>query len=166
MSDAFHFKAGINGEMEFPSEYARSRYKAYLIRNPRMRFKITPLTPESDKQRKFFEGAVVPLFTYYQENLNWKNSDDLRKAREWLKLEFNSEFLNVKGIINKVALSTKGKLNVGFLERVTDWMEENGYDTTLLDPEAFKWWRDTVYASGNADTYIDYLIELGKLKSK
>ena len=162
----FHFKAGISGDMEFPSDYARNRYKVYLIRNPGMRFKVSPLTPESDKQRKFFEGAVVPLFAYYQENLNWKNPDDLIKVREWLKLEFNGELLNILGRINKVAMSTKGKLNDGFLERVIDYMAENGYDTSLLDPEAYKHWRDQIYSWGKADTYIDYLLEIGKLKKK
>ncbi len=163
MANSFRFKATAEGGMEFPSDYARVRFKEFLKKNPGMRFKAEPLTPESNHQRRFFEGAVVPFFTYYQDNLNWREPDDLRKAREWLKLEFNGEFILIKDKVHKVPKSTKGKLNKGFLDRVIDWMAENGYKTELLNPDEYKRWRDEIYSTGVADTYLDYLIEIGKL---
>lgn len=126
--------------------------------------KITPVLPESDKQRRFLEGAVIPLVTYYQEGMDHRNADDCRRVREWLKAEFNGQIVHLstpEGIINghRIAKSTKGReaLNA-FLEKVVEWLQDN-YSPPLeaLDPAHFKLWRDTVM--DGPTNYIDWLIE-------
>lgn len=129
-----------------------------------MRLRIEPLLPESKKQRGFFEGGVVPLICFYQEGMDHHSSDDIQQVREWLKIEFNSEMVVINGKANKVGKSTKRELNKGFLEAVIDWMTDQGYQTELLNPKEYKYWRDKIFPVGGVDNYIDYLLELGKLK--
>jgi hypothetical protein len=131
-----------------------------------MRFEITPLTPESTKQRKFFEGAVVPLVVFFQEGMDHRNTEDLRRMREALKIEFNGEFVPVgsKGV-KKIGKSTKGELNKGFLNRVIEWIEDSyGVDPKeVLNPKEYEKWRDEIFPYGGPDNYVDYLVSIGKL---
>jgi hypothetical protein len=148
--------------LDFRSEYNRARFMDFLKKNEGMRVVIEPATPESAEQRRFFEGAVVKLITFYQEGLDYRNSEDCRKVRDWLKLEFNGEIVKVAGKTQKVAKSTKGALAKGFLDRVIDWMADNGYQIELLNPDEYKTWRDEIAQIG--DNYIDYLLSLNRLK--
>jgi hypothetical protein len=152
----------IAGRLAFRSEHNAARFRDFLKKNEGMRLGIEPATPESAEQRRFFEGAVVKLITFYQEGLDYRNSEDCRKVRDWLKLEFNGEIVKVAGKTQKVAGSTKGKLAKGFLDRVLDWMAENGYQVELLNSDEYKRWRDEIARIG--DNYIDYLLELRRLK--
>lgn len=154
-----------NGGLVFPSDYQRDQFRKYVKENDGIRLKIEPITPESNNQRAFFEGAIVPLVTYYQEGMDHRNNDHLRKIREWLKIEFNSEIVVVNKKACKVADSTKGKLNQGFIERVMDWMIDQGYQIDLLSTSSFKEWRDTIYPYSNEDNYIDYLLKINRLKN-
>ena len=146
------------------SEYNRLRLKQDLRENIGSRYKIERYIPESNKQRRFFEGAVVPMVTYYQEGLDHRLPEDNRKVRDMLKIEFNGELVVVAGKTVKIAKTTKGELNRGFLERVIDWMSDQGYNTDLLNPAEYKHWHDVVFPSGDGpDNYIDYLVELKRL---
>lgn len=149
------------------SETTRAKLKRYIKAYPNMPFEINPLLPESNKQRRFFEGAVVPLVVFYQEGMDYRNPDDCKNVREWLKIEFNGGFITIRGKMHKVARSTKNQLNQGFLERVIEWLQEN-YATPLdaLDPKQYQHWKDAVYPNGGPETWIDYLVEVGKLKIK
>ena len=145
-------------------EYTAKQFSDDLRKNSGARYKVERITPESREQRGFFEGAVVPLITFYQENLDHRKSEDNAKVRDWLKIEFNGEFINIKGKAHRIAKSTKGELNKGFLERVIDWMADQGYKTELLNPKDYKYWRDEVFSfKGGPDNYIDYLVSLKKL---
>jgi len=155
-----------DGKFSMGTEHNAIRFREFLKKNPNMRFKIDPLTPESNKQRAFFEGAVIPLITYYQEGFDYNSYEDCKTVRDWLKTELNGEFKVIAGHSVKVAKSTKGELNKGFLERVLDWMQDNGYQTELLLPEDYKKWRDEIFPWGGPENYIDYLLETKKLKPK
>ncbi len=147
------------------SDFYKQKLKFYISKNPNKPFELTPVTPESGKQRRYFEGAVVPLIAFYQEGMDHRNYKDHDKVREWLKIEFNSELVNIGGKAHKVAQSTKNKLNQGFLERITDWLQEN-YQPPMeaLNPADWEHWHDTIYPYGGPDNYIDYLLEIKKLK--
>lgn len=148
------------GERNYPI------FKSYLADNPGVVLKIAPVLPESNKQRRFLEGAVIPLVTWYQEGMDHRNHDDLRKVREWLKMEFNSEIVVVNGGPVNIAKSTKGRDQLQpFLERVVGWLIDNyAPPVEALDPECFRQWRDDVFMDGGADNYIDYLAETGVLR--
>lgn len=145
------------------------RTKWYLQKfakeNPEMPFEIKPIFAESSRQRGWFEGALVPLVTFYQEGFDYRNSKDNQKVREWLKIEFNGELIGVGGKVHKVAQTTSQKLNLGFLERITDWLETN-YPVApeVLDPKKYQDWKDRIYPYGGPDTYIGYLLEINILK--
>jgi hypothetical protein len=121
--------------------------------------------PESDKQRRYFEGAIVPLIAWYQEGFDHRSSEDCRRVREWLKEEFHAEQVIIAGKPHRIAKSTKGRDALQpFLERVMDWLIENYQPPVQArDVEEFRHWRDTVFAFGGPDNFIDYLKSLNVL---
>lgn len=154
-----------DGGFDLGSEYNRIRLKNKLKETAGKRWKIEEAHIESKEQRRFFEGAVIKLIVYYQEGMHHKNQDDCFKVREWLKMEFNPEMVVIGGKSQKIAGSTLGKLQAGFLEKVIEWMDEQGYQTEVLDPKKYKYWRDVIYPYGGPDNYIDYLVETKQLKN-
>lgn len=153
-----------DGGLEFNS-FTKIHLKKFIMENPNMPFELKPMFPESSRQRAFFEGAICPLITFYQENMDHRDSNDIRKIREWLKIEFNGEIITVGSKTHKVAQSTSQRLNLGFLERVIDWLIENYVPPMeALDPNAYKLWKDTIFPYGGPENYIDYLLELKLIK--
>ena len=99
--------------------------------------------------------------TYYQKGMDHWNTDDLRRVREWLKIEFNSSAMVVNGQVNQVAGPTKGgPARHAFLERVVAWLLENyALPPEALDPGAYAVWRDTVFPDGGPKCYI-YMLSI------
>src|SRR4051812_36792835 len=95
-----------DGGLEF-GQRNRAIFKEYLQKNVGIVLKITPVLPESNKQRAFLEGGVLPLITYYQAGLDHHNSDDVRRVRDWMKQEFNGEMVALGDKVHLVAKSTK-----------------------------------------------------------
>jgi hypothetical protein len=160
-----------DGSIDFGERNA-AIFKKFRAENVGMVLKIIPVLPESNKQRAYPEGAIIPLVTFYQEGMDHRSSEDCRKVREWLKLEFNSEVVSIDAgesgsQVHRIAKSTKGReaLNA-FLERVMDWLHDNcSPPAEAIDPQSFITWRDTVMPYGGPDNYIDYLVETGVLKA-
>lgn len=153
--------------MDF-GERNRGLFKQWLKENPGSLCKITPILPESNKQRRYLEGAVIPLVTYYQEGRNHRSSADRDVVREWLKLEFNSETVHIgpdKEV--RIAKSTRGREALNkFLEAVVEWLQDN-YEPPVeaLNPDNFKRWKAEVFSDpAEGDNYIDYLVEQKVLK--
>lgn len=160
-----YFAIAQNGRLNM-NEYTKKAFTDFIRENEGMRVEINPLLPESQKMRGYFEGAVVPFITFHQERMNHRDHKDLHKVREWLKTEFNGDVVVLGGKTHRVTKSTKNLLK-GFLERVLDWMVEQGYQTELLNPEDYKRWRDEIFPSGeitDPDNYIDFLVSINKLK--
>ena len=155
-----------NGKLSLGSDHNRARFADFLKANPGIRLRIEAITPESWKQRKMFEGAYVPFVAYFQENMDYNDSDDCQKVRDWLKIEFNGTFITMGGKAIKVPKSTKGELNRGFMERVLDWMGENGMPIELLSPVEYKNWHNKIRPYGGPASYLDYLVSVGKLRPK
>ena len=147
-----------NGGLALPRAFAE-----FAKSHEGIKVEISPILPESNQQRRFYHAAVLPLITYYQEGLDHRKAVDREKVHEWLKIEFNGEIVAVAGSTRKVARSTKGKLNTGFLERVYEWMFEQGYAIHELNPESYKHWRDTVFPCGGPANYVDYLVSLNRV---
>lgn len=146
------------------SEYNRARFADFLKENPGIRFRIDPFTPESKDQRRWFEGALIPFLTYFQENMDFKDRNDLELVRNWVKTEFNGKFITIGGKSLKVAKSTKGELSRGLIDRIMDWAGEQGYPIEYLLPDRYKKWRDEIYGYGGPPTYIEYLESTGELR--
>lgn len=168
MSKIFWASAQIDPEtkrpkLDFGSDFNRSRFMDFLSKNIGIRFKIDPFTPESRAQRGWFEGALIPFLTYFQENMDWRDTDDRAKVCHVIKTEFNGVWATVGDKRGKVPKSTKGELNRGLIERIMDWAGEQGYPIEVLDPNIYKDWRDRIYPQGGAATFIEYLEEMGKL---
>lgn len=157
----FHCRVSKDGGLDF-GERDRAYFKSFLAKNAGVLLQITAMFPESKKQRNFLEGAVIPLITFYQEGYDHTKWEDVRKVREWLKVEFNGEMIIVDGKQNKVAKSTAGRAAMqSFLERITEWLMENySPPAEALEPKRYKIWRDTIMPYGGADNYIDHLREL------
>lgn len=153
-----------DGGLEF-GQYTKWNLKKFIKENPNMPFELKPIFAESSRQRGWFEGALVPLVTFYQEGLDYRNSKDNEKVREWLKLEFNGELVTINKTVHKIAQSTSNRLNLGFLERIVDWIIEN-YATPIeaLDPKKYNHWHDAIYPYEGPETYIEYLVSINILK--
>src|SRR3990167_5491906 len=153
--------------LELGSDWHRANFKKFLQENKGARVKLELMLPESRKQRGYLEGCVVSLIAFYQEGMDHRNPNDLRKVREWLHQEFNSELVVVAGKIKTVGKSTKGRKELNaFLERVMDWLvEQYAPPAEAIDPGKYKLWRDTVFPfEQGPDNYIDYLQECGILR--
>lgn len=153
------------GKLSLGTEYNRSRFKQDLAENDGARYRIERITPESREQRGFYHGAVLPLWAFLDGN-EWHDGNVLEHYHHEAKKEFNGDFIVRAGKKERFGKSTKGALNKGFLERVIDFLEEQyGIDREkVLNPEAYKKWRDELYANGQADSYIEYMQEIGLLK--
>jgi len=151
------------------SDYGRDVFTQFLQKNNGARIELTPVLPESQKLRNWFEGAVIPVVTYYQEGLDHRNHEDRAKVREWLKQEFNGETVVIAERQHVIAKSTKGRPELNkFVERVLDWLVPNYQPPEeALNPDKYKEWRDTIYPSGgpaDPDNFISYLVSIGILK--
>jgi hypothetical protein len=155
-----------DGGLEFGA-YTKSDLMRFIKENPRMPFELKPLLPESNEQRGFFEGGICSLVAYYQEGMDYRNYKDREKVREWLKIEFNGDLIAIGGKSHRIAKSTKNQLNLGFLERVEDWLVEQ-YNPPMyfFDTNNYKRWHDELLPLGETktETYIDYLKEINILK--
>lgn len=149
------------------AEYTKAKFMDFLKANENARIEIRPVLPESNKQRRYLEGAIFPLVTYYQEHLDHRNYEDRRMVREWLKQELNGGIVIVNGEQKKIGKSTKGSKELNaFLERVMDWLVENYQPPAeAYDVKTYEDWRDRIYPTGDgADNFIDYLVETGVLR--
>jgi len=148
--------------MKFPSPEARQIFLEHTLKHADAIYSIELW--ETKNQRGWFEGGLIPLITYYQEGMDYHDSDDNKKVREWLKMEFNPEIVSINGKSHILAGSTKGELNNGFTERVMDWMIDQGYEVQYLNPDVYKDWRDRIKVlEGGPDNYIDWLIATKKI---
>jgi hypothetical protein len=159
----FIFRASRDGGMDF-GDRNRALFQQYLKANPGVLCKITPVLPESNKQRRFLEGGLIPLVAYYQEGMDHRNADDRASVREWLKTEFNGHMVLIAGEAHKVPKSTRGREVLNrFVEDVVAWLQDNySPPAQALEPASFKQWRDTVMEG--PDNYIDWLVAEGVLK--
>lgn len=154
-----------NGQMKL-SPYEGAKFRMFMKENEGARLTIAPVLPESNKLRRYLEGAVIPLVAFYQEGMDHRNGEDCRRVREWLKAEFNGEMVSIAGKVRLVAKTTKGRESLNpFVDRVIEWLVEN-YRPPMeaLDPEKYKYWKDTLYPYGGPPNYIDYLVETRLLR--
>ena len=154
-----------DGHLDF-GIFGKPKFQQFLKEHPGIRLVVTAQLPESGKLRRYYEGAIIPLVTFYQEGMDHRNGDDRRQVREWLKTEFNGQMVEIGGKMHVVGKSTSGRevLNP-FVERVVDWLTENyAPPAEALTPKKYKEWRDTIFPFGGPDNYIDYLLEIGLLR--
>ncbi len=147
------------------SEYQRATFRQEVKDSAphRMRMVLQKEVPESNKQRAFYHGAILPLWAYY-DGKDYKSSTVLNDLHEVAKVEFNPQIVIVDGKEHKIGKSTKGKLQDGYLERIIDYLVENYAIDPLkeLNPDTYKIWRDTIYPySTKYDDFISYLLDLG-----
>ncbi len=164
----FLARAQPDGALEM-SDYQRLTMRQYIKDNAgsRMRLTIDKETPESNKQRAFYHGAIIPLWAYYNGQ-DYKDSHVLAQLHEVAKLEFNPEVIFVDGRERKIGKTSKGKLNEGYLERIIDYLtEQYAVDPSKeLNPDTYKHWRDTIYPFDTKyDTFIEYLIDMKLIHS-
>lgn len=161
----FYAKARDDGGLQFPSDFAREKFKQYLKENAGIRLEISPFVPESSKQRAYYHGAVLPMWAFL-DGKDYKDTHVLEYMHEVAKREFNGEIVVVNGKKQKVGKSSKGLLNSGYLERVIDYLVENyAIDQgAVLNPDQYKYFRDVIFPVSDHEDYIDYLLSTGALR--
>ena len=141
------------------NEYTAARFRQHLKENDGMRYQVRPMLPESKNMRGYLEGGLIPMFCYFQENLDHRNPEHHDYAREYLKEHLNGLPVVIDGRSVIVGGSTKGRdALTKFVERVSDMLvDDYGCPREAIDPEAYKNWRDTIRPSGGPDNWIDHL---------
>lgn len=165
----FTARANREGRLHM-TDYSKALLKKFASENPGMPFEIKPRLPESSKQRGYFEGCLIPLYMYFQENLDHHDSSQHETAREQVKNAFNADLsLNpITHSLEKIARSTKGRETLKRVsEELQEWLVDNyAPDADVMNPEHYKIWRDTVFPYGGPDNYIDYCAMKGLLKDR
>lgn len=161
----------INALAEKNGTIAMTEHQDYLKRKyvgeragRRIRLTIEEVTPESRNLRKFYHGAIIPLWAYLDDK-DYRDSTVLLKLHEVAKEEFNPEWVNVSGKMYKVGKTSKGKELQPFVEKIIDFLvEQYGIDPLeVLNPDVYKDWASRIYPFGGPDTFIGYLISIGKI---
>lgn len=129
-------------------------------------YQINLISAESKNQRGFFEGGIIPLWVFLDGH-NHRDNKINRHYRDEAKKEFNGDMIIRNGKEELIGLSTKGILPE-FTEKIIAYLEENySIDRKeILDVEHYKNWRDTIYGIGTSETYIDFLVEIGRLSTR
>lgn len=154
------------GKMEMQTDFMRERFKIFLKNHEGARIEFVPIVPESKNQRKFYHGAVIPLWVYL-DGKDHRNSDILEQQHEIAKLEFNSTLVVSNGKTYRIGQTSKQKLATGFIETIIGYLQEQyGIDPMkVLNPIEYKKWKNEIYPFGGADNFVDYMVEIGLLHS-
>lgn len=158
-----------NGNLEL-SDYQRATMGDYISKHKgkRIRMTIELAQPESMSQRRFYHGAILPLWAYL-DGKDHRNSEVIEMMHYYAKFEFNSEIFVVGGKARRMGKSSKGELSKGFIDRIIkNMIEQYGLDEkhvheNILNIQKYKYWKDAVYIHGGPDNYIDYLSEINVL---
>jgi len=148
------------------SSYVKNSLLQSQKENEGGNYQINLISAESKKQRGFFEGAIIPLWVFLDGH-DHRDSKINKHYREKAKEEFNGDIIIRNGKEELIGLSTKGILPE-FTEKIISYLEENyGIKREeVLNSKHCKNWRDTIYSLGKSETYIDYLVEIGRLKKQ
>lgn len=149
----FHAQIGDH-TLTFASQHAKVKLFEHKGKNVIIEIDDKP----NSKMRRFFEGAVVPYVFYQNQTAGW---EDFRDAREALKVEFLPSYSkSIRGDRIRLSQSTttlsKGKFSK-FLETVTRWMEENGYE--VPDYIDYNKWKNSAPMAGSIYPPLKRLIE-------
>lgn len=158
------FQGTYKEEGGFNFGQSRERVLNHCKHNAGKRFTLSDHMPESYSQRKFYHGAVLPLWIYL-DGKDYKDSNLRDSYHELAKIEFNAEMVVTKGRTVKIGKSTKHKLNEGFLEKVIENLEDQ-YGVKreeCLDPKDYKHFKDKIFMESEFDDYIDYLKSLNRI---
>lgn len=164
----FSARAGKNerGEPKLEmSEYTSRLFKQFLRDNQGIRLEIAAMTPESNKMRRFYMGAVIPLWTYL-DGADYHDYKVLEDRFEMAKIEFNGKIVESKGRAIRIGQSTKGDKLKEMTEKTIDFLvEQYGIDPMkVLNVEEYKRWADTIFPLTNIDNFIDYMRKSGILQ--
>lgn len=149
------------GKLEL-GDYNKKVFHDWLAKNEGAKVEINTILPESRNLRRWVEGGLIPLVTYFQDGMDYRSHEDNARVRDWLKIEFCSSYVVINDTPHKVGQSTKGRLKE-FADAVLQWAEEQGYPTELLKPEDYRHWEDTIYSLGGPTHYLTYLESINKL---
>lgn len=159
-----------NNSFSFRNPREKEKLQAFAKKNPDMPCELVPLFPESKKHRGWLEAAVIPMVTFFEEDMDHRDDEDNKTMRDLLKDEFWSENKVRLGKLVKVKKSTRGRIALNnFTELCLNWMGENGYPIQYLDSEGYFEWRDTIFPLSkptDPDNYISYLESMGKIKKR
>ncbi len=156
------------GKIHFDfGDFNRRKLVQYIRENPDSLFSLEPVLPESKKQRKYFESALVSMFVFYNGG-DYHDPRVLKEAREDLKKEFCPEMGTnwITGSVEKRAKSTKGRKALNEMtEKVYEYLVDNyAVPERALDPKTYKNWRDIELTNGAPINYLDYLLALKIIK--
>lgn len=128
---------------------------------------ISFIIPESNNQRRFLHGGLIPLWIKLDGN-NFKDSSLCDFYFEVFKREHYPEAVKINGKVEIRGKSSKGSKALNKItEMMIDFLVENyglRYESEVLNPENYKKFRDELFSTGKWERYLDYCEEMGWLK--
>lgn len=154
-----------NGKLKM-SNYFSSKFDEEIKKDPKARWEIVKITPESKKLRRYY-FSILKLWCYLDGN-DYKNGDLIDMYHDTAKIEFNGEMVRIGGKLRKVGKTTRNGALKAMIEPLISYLENNyGIDRAeVLNPDEYKYFMDVVYSDGKHNDFIDYLIDLRKLENK
>lgn len=143
------------------SEYHASKIRQAVKDNGSpIRAEIVTLMPESNQQRRYLMGSLIPLLVFLDGN-DHRDSKTCERYFEFLKLEFYPEVLTIKKKVHVFAGSTKGSNRLNkFIERVQEYICDNyglEFSNPVFNPSEYKKWTDELLTAG-FETFISYAL--------
>jgi len=153
-----------DGGLNF-GDHEKVRFKQYLRDHSDALLKISPVLPESRKLRRFYHGAVLPLWAFL-DCKDYRSAEVLADLHEVAKVEFNGHIIEVGGKPFKIGKSTRDGALREYVERVIEYLVDSyGIDPSqVLDPDKYKYFVQAIFMHGQYEDYISYLIAEGRLK--
>lgn len=150
-----------DGRFTFGSDFAKKQFLHFVKENPNIWYTLQPTKRESQKQRGYLEGGVIPAYASWQYGIDPRDrTTEAAETRRFLfKRDFNGEVIKDRnGDPTRIPTSTKGVLN-DVVSRYTEWAQENG--APVPNPDLYKMWRDEYSTEFRFATFFDFLEFLG-----
>lgn len=136
-----------------PNEYQKARLLEWLKKYGS--FKITPITEDSHKSRRYLHGAVEPSWAKWQYGID-PRQPGMGDVRHFLFMrDFNATIIsNRDGDPERVPQSSRGMVRE-VLDTWSRYCEENG--APIPNPDLYKKWRDEWSMDLRFPTFHDWL---------
>ncbi len=139
--------------LTFPSSYNKLVFKDWLKKYGE--FSISPIINESNRKRRFLEGAIVPAYCEWQYGISARDLGKDEQRRFLFKRDFNYEIVKTRG--GSPVRTPKSSLGIAseLVDKYVEWATENG--APIPNHDLYKKWRDQYRNDPRFPTFFDFL---------
>lgn len=146
-------------KLTIPSEYNRFALKEMVRTGKTTLFELIPRIRSSKNQRGYLEGAVVPVYAYWQYGLDPRLPSKDIDIRDLFKADFWYDVIKKRDGSPRKTLKSWSKQQNQVLDKYTEWANENG--APVPNEQLYKLWEDVYSMDTRWSHYWDWLEFLG-----